>query len=84
VIQIEDAERLGRESLASGQTMEQILAIWRGLDLSILHSIQCLAHVTGMSLRESKQVVHCSRTWSDLRPQHDHLHDELEKIADRE
>jgi hypothetical protein len=36
-----------------------------------------------MSLGESKQVVHCSRAWSDLRPQYDELHDELEKIVDR-
>jgi hypothetical protein len=84
MILIEDAERLGRESLASGQTIEQLLTTWRGLDLSILHSIQCLAHVTGMSLLESKKAVHCSRAWSDLRPQNDRFHEELENGIDLE
>jgi hypothetical protein len=81
VIQTEDAERLGRESLASDHTIEEVLVIWRERGLSIVHSIQCLAHVTGMSLGEAKKTVHCSHAWSDMRPEHDRLHDELEKIA---
>jgi len=83
VIELKDAERLGGEALASGKTIEDILLMWREHGLSILHSMQCLAHITGMPLGKAKETVHCSSAWSDLRPEHDRVHDESEKISDR-
>jgi hypothetical protein len=77
----EQAETIGRELLATGHPADEIFAAWREGGLSILHSIQAWSHISGMSLRESKGIVHCSPAWSDLRIEHDRLHDELEKFS---
>ena len=80
MIDTDEAEAIGLELLGAGHPTEEILAAWRERGLSILCSIQCLSHITGMTLGEAKEIVHGSVAWSDLRPEHDRLHDELEKL----
>jgi hypothetical protein len=82
MIELEDAERLGRDALATGSTIEDVLLMWRAHGLSILQCMQCLAHVSGLPLGKAKEMVHCSSAWSDLRAEHDRVHDELEKISE--
>ena len=82
MIDTNNAEAIGRDLLAGGRTTEDVLAAWRESGLSILHSIQCLSHITGMSLGEAKTAVHLSGAWSDLRQEHDRFHDQLVKTID--
>lgn len=77
----EDAEEAGVQALASGAPIEDALRIWRSRGLSVLRSIQCLSHATGMSLTAAKGVVHNSGTWRDLRDEHDRVHDIVEDIG---
>lgn len=82
MISTESAETLGRELLASGHTTDEVLLAWRERGLSILHSIQCFSHITGVSLGEAKSAVHYSDAWSDVRQEHDRFHHELKKLSE--
>ncbi len=83
MIEPTEAEAIGRAMLMDGREIEEVLASWRERDLSILHSIQCLSHIAGMTLGEAKEVVHMSKAWSDSRPQNEKLHEQLEAFAKR-
>jgi hypothetical protein len=73
---------------ARGAPSEEILAYLRSNGASILESMRILKNVLGLSLAEAKQIVHFSETWSDMRDEHDRIHDVLEDvvkaISDRE
>jgi ribosomal protein L7/L12 len=59
---------LGRRMRSDGKTIEQVLAVLRAESLSIIDSIRVIRELTGMSLREAKQVIHNSATWMDVGP----------------
>ena len=79
-----EAESIGRAMLAGGRRAEDVLESWRENGLSILHSIQCLVHITAMTLSQAKEVVHTSETWSDMRPAFDDFHARLEAVVDKQ
>ncbi len=61
--------------------VESLLLFLRQQGCSILDCIKVL-HSQGVSLAEAKRRVHLSETWSDIRPQVDDLHDQLQELAD--
>ena len=62
-------------------TTEEILALYRRSGLSILESMQLFRRLMNVPLSEAKQVVHSSKTWSDVRAQHESFQAAAEDAA---
>ena len=71
-----------REMLSRGAPVDQVLAHMREAGLSKVQSIWVLAEAGGKPLREAKELVHLSMTWSDVRHRDDQFHDDLLKNLD--
>jgi ribosomal protein L7/L12 len=57
--------------------MESALRYMRGEGLSQIECVKAVKALTGGNLREAKEIVHFSETWSDMRPHQERLHKDL-------
>ena len=74
------AEKL-REMLDHGSTVEAALVELRTSGASVIDCIAAVHLACGRDLRESKEIVHLSQAWSDMRGDHDQFHDLLERAV---
>lgn len=65
--------------IEQGATLEEVLQFLRERDYYMIPSIKAVRYLYGVSLREAKQLVHTSQTWSDERPNLDAFHDSVEQ-----
>ena len=73
-----EANRLQSE----GVSFHDALPTLRLLSPSVIDSIKAGRDAYGLSLSDSKFLVHSSDTWADCRETFDQLHDGAEAIAD--
>ena len=67
---------------AHGARNEEILGYLRANGASILESMRVFKNVLGLSLGEAKQIAHFSDTWSDMRDEHNRIHDVLDDVVE--
>jgi signal transduction histidine kinase len=65
-----------------GASIEDILEALRGRSPSIIQSIRIIRDLMDLSRADAKQLVHYSRTWSDMRDTISELHEQAESIAE--
>jgi hypothetical protein len=66
-----------REMLTAGTSLEEIIAHLRALGLGKVPSIGIIAEISGNSLTDSKNLVHFSDAWSDVKEQDEEFHANL-------
>ena len=79
---LEALENRAREMHAHGAPNEEILRYLRANGASILESMRVFKNVLGLSLGEAKQTVHFSDTRSDMRDEHNRMHDVLNDVVE--
>jgi DNA phosphorothioation-dependent restriction protein DptG len=65
--------------IEQGATLEEVLQFLQDRDYYMIPSIKAVRYLYRVSLREAKQLVHTSQTWSDERPTLDAFHDSIEQ-----
>jgi hypothetical protein len=70
-----------REMLDHGSTMESALAELRASGASVVDCILAVQLACGHDLRESKEIVHLSQAWSDVKEEHDQFHDSVARAV---
>lgn len=70
-------------STISRDEWDAVLRQLRTDGFSPIESIKVTRAVLHVNLADAKAIVHNSRTWSDLRPGFDALHDSVEAAANR-
>lgn len=71
----------GRDLLDHGHDLEAVWSHWRSLGCDWGDSIEATQQLTGMPHHEAKSAVYFSKSWSDMRPVIDDLHDTAEQAA---
>lgn len=69
-----------KDMMSTGASLEDVIAFLRRQTGSKVKSMAVLSLATGISLNESKRVVHYSPAWSDLRERDDAFHEGVERI----
>lgn len=70
-------------SLLRDARIEEALAELRRLGFPALQAVRVVHEVTGMSLNESKRLVHSSEAWTDSRADRDEFNSELAQAVGR-
>lgn len=68
-----------QQLFAQGQSTEEVLIFLRSKECSKVESIVIISKIFGIDLQAGKEMVHNSNTWSDLREQHEKLHESLDE-----
>ena len=69
---------LARSMLGRGADLEEVLEALRERSPSIIQSMKVVRDVMGLPMNEAKDLVHHSRTWSDMRDEHSTFHEQAE------
>lgn len=64
-----------------GAEVGEVLEALREQSPSIIDSMKVVHDVFGLPMNEAKDLVHNSRTWSDMRDRHSALHEQAEAAA---
>jgi hypothetical protein len=75
---------LAREMLSLDAPIEEVLERLREESPSIIQSIKVVRDVLDLPLGQAKDLVHFSRTWSDMRDPISELHEQAEAAAPSE
>jgi DNA-binding transcriptional MerR regulator len=67
-----------------GASLEEVLHALRQESSSPLESIKAIRALTGISLRQAKDMIDQSRTWEDIGPRVEHAHRLLADDLERE
>jgi|SRR5437773_10581594 len=70
-------------SLLRDARFEEALAELRRLGLPALQAVRMVHEVTGISLNESKRLVHLSEAWRDSRADRDEFNSELAEAVEQ-
>lgn len=71
-----------RSMLREGK-LESALSELRARGFPIIFAIRAVRDVMGQSLANSKELVHMSDAWKDMRPEMDALHAELSEAVEK-
>lgn len=74
----EDLVSLAQTMLSTGAELEEVLDALRACMPSPIAAMKVVRDVLRIPMDEAKQLVHFSRTWSDMRDEHAELHERAE------
>ena len=83
----DDLSAEARAMLETEIPMEEVLAALRRRGATVMQTITVIRGLTGISLREAKDLIHNSRAWSDvgreLATSHERLLDAIDETGER-
>jgi hypothetical protein len=66
-----------RHLIDGGESMESALRYMRSAGVSQIECVKAIKSLMGGNLGQTKEIVHFSETWSDMRANQEQLHKDL-------